>query len=352
MIYIGFITASSSSGSLRGALAPADFHARMLGGGADRTSCGIGTYCGGAWTCPSMNGKTCDGTGQTACDRQCQISCAAWPVKQSTAPSTKDPAKYGFCKADEVYDFAGSDGLALTWFDQSQPANDVNKNFWVFHGCDGAGLQVGDCMGDSFYIEQFGPRSGAGLPLATPESCSSGNGKGGWCAHTRPEAFVHPGTGIAYEWYNAGMWTTGRGRWPDQVTGKPWWGNMGLPDVSELAGADRKNEAFAVMFPWVCDATPGQDWTWFWGGSDKLRPFGAETRRVKCYYDNEPWDNEHVAGTTVPPVWQAFKFWKDNKHGQVRAWKIAEKTADSPTPVFYGGKAVEFTLDYWSAPVW
>jgi hypothetical protein len=37
-------------------------------------------------------------------------------------------------------------------------------NYWVFHGCDGAGL-MNDCMGGTTYVEQFGPYSTEQLPL-------------------------------------------------------------------------------------------------------------------------------------------------------------------------------------------
>jgi len=37
------------------------------------------------------------------------------------------------------------------------PAKNYNDEYFVFHGCDGAGIQGGDCAGDIKYFERFGP---------------------------------------------------------------------------------------------------------------------------------------------------------------------------------------------------
>merc|ERR1712107_585157 len=112
--------------------------------------------------------------------------------------------------------FAGSEATATAWYDGS------SDNFWVFHGCDGAGLQMGDCGGGTYYIEQFGPSSGASPPFAWPPAHSDSDYS---TSHQRPEAFMHPGSFRKYQWYNAGMWTNCyASQWPDEsrIGGGRW----------------------------------------------------------------------------------------------------------------------------------
>lgn len=261
--------------------------------------CGEIEYCGGA-----HGGATTE------------ISCTSFPAKnQDLPPYNWQP----YCDADVLPKYAGSSAGAKAW--KSPGADD----YWVFHGCDGAGL-MDDCMGGMTYVEQFGPYSMEQVPL-TMHECS-----GGWESHcTQP--FAHPGTNKVYDWYNAGQLTYSGAQWPDQNVSKPWWDNMGLPDTDQLGGND-PGVAFVVLFPWVCNYNDPQeeDVSWLWGAH---KPYGAKTYETKCYYDNEPWNNDHWSGTTIPPIWQAYKFWHDDKRDVITGWMIAEKTADHSEPIHY-----------------
>ena len=203
-----------------------------------------------------------------------------------------------------------------------------------------------DCMGGTTYVEQFGPPSNEQLPL-TIHQCSNG-----WESHCS-QPFVHPGTNKVYEWYNAGQLTYGQGQWPDEVANKPWWHNMGLPDTDQLGNGP--GTAFVIMYPWVCVNWNDQSLYWLWGLHE---PYGDKTYRTeytKCYYDNEPWDNDHWHGTTIPPIWQAYKFYYNDSTQVITGWKLAEKFSDHPDPVYYYSTATgspEFELRGVGSPPW
>mmetsp|Transcript_18485 Transcript_18485/g.33971 ORF Transcript_18485/g.33971 Transcript_18485/m.33971 type:complete len:319 (+) Transcript_18485:187-1143(+) len=279
-----------------------------------KLQCGELEYCGG-------------GHG----DLSTEISCTCFPVKQKDVDTSP-------CGHVDVPKFTGGNPLgANAWYATDQDDDAEEKNYWVFHGCDGAGL-MDDCMGGTGYVEQFGTYSDESVPLALHE-CSDG-----WESHcTQP--FVHPGTGNVYSWYYAGQWTWGGGNWPDQSVGKPWWDNMGLPDTWDL-GYD-EGTGFVVMYPWVCNYWSGNDLGWLWG---EHKPYGDSTYQTKCYYDNEPWDNDHDHGTITPPIWTAYKFYSDG--ATLTGWKMAEKKMDSPDPIIYFNDPnnPSFTLEGMSPP--
>lgn len=72
------------------------------------------------------------------------------------------------------------------------------------------------------------------------------------------------------------------------------------------------------------------------------QPYGDSTDGTKCYYDNEPWNNDHWHGTTPPPVWKAYKFVSDGN--KVKGWLLAQKKADSQDPEYYFGSSKSFEL--------
>jgi hypothetical protein len=275
-------------------------------------------------------------------DLNLEIKCTPFPAKNMGLP----PYQWqSYCDHEDVRKYAGSSNGAKAW--QYSGAD----NYWVFHGCDGAGL-MDDCMGGTGYIEQFGPYSAESTPL-TRHTCGDG-----WENHCS-QPFVHPGTGKVYKWYNAGMWTWGGGNWPDKLAQKKWWDNMGLPDTDQLDNGP--GTAFAVMYPWVCGTTGGEDVTWLWGSEESWQnqlPYGDETYDTKCYYDNEPWDigktpNAHWTSTLIPPIWQAYKFYYDENTQKVTGWLLAEKKAESPTPeLYYLTGSPEFLLQSSGRPPW
>ncbi len=135
---------------------------------------------------------------------------------------------------------------------------------------------------------------------------------------------------------------------------------MGLLDTDELDNGP--GTGFAIMYPWVCGTTGGEDLAWLWGSAESWRnrlPYGDETDDTKCYYDNEPWDvgttpNAHWTSTLIPPIWQAYKFYYDDKTQQVKGWLLAEKKADSSTPELYylHNESQEFELNSDGSPPW
>jgi hypothetical protein len=260
-----------------------------------------------------------------------EISCTPFPAKSKGIP----PYQWaGFCNNSDLVKYAGSSSGAKAW--QSDGADD----YWVFHGCDGAGL-MDDCMGGKTYVEQFGPYSNEQTPWNIHQ-CS-----GGWERHcTQP--FVHPGTGKVYDWLNAGQLTYGGGKWPDQVVNKPWWNSMGLPDTDQLDNGP--GTAFAIMYPWVCNYSDDNKLGWLWG---QHTPYGDNTYKTKCYYDNEPWDNDHCHSVVTPPIWQAYKFHYDDSTQVITGWKLAEKLADHNEPVYYYlTESPAFELQSVGSPPW
>jgi hypothetical protein len=288
-----------------------------------------------------------------------QISCTAFPAKLS--PNSREG-----CGGAQVAELAGSNRAAGVW-----KANN-SEDFWIIHGCDGAGL-MNDGLGANFYVEQYyGGRPFSKTSHANceakqgPNACTKSNpqSEACWCPHTQSN-FTHPGTGKHYK-LNAGMWTyadnskkdKGKWRWPDQAAGKRWWQNMKLPNITNLkVRASDKVTAFVVMYPWVCNGPwKDSDWGAFWGNNESYAnglPFGTQTNKINCYYDNEPWDsiNKNIKGEPgydpkhpsydphdkskqPPPVWKAYKFVKRKSTDKyISGWMIGYKEKGDPGPV-------------------
>uniref|UniRef100_A0A7S2VKX6 Uncharacterized protein n=1 Tax=Zooxanthella nutricula TaxID=1333877 RepID=A0A7S2VKX6_9DINO len=230
---------------------------------------------------------------------------------------------------------------ALVW--QSDGAGD----YWVIHGCDGAGL-MNDQSQNWFYLEHYvGSRSWqrpwncaqyrAGECRApwTSDAC--------WCQHWE-SPFVHPGTSRVYEYW-AGMWTTCGAKWPDEAAAKPWFPTLqqqGLRSTAEY-GCDPADAAtaFVILYPWVCNGPySGADWSAYWGDSGNWRrglPYGDSTYGVNCYYDNEPFDlvnrkpggyDPHTESRMLPPQLQVYKLVKSKPTDtRIHGWLIGEKRA-------------------------
>lgn len=83
-----------------------------------------------------------------------------------------------------------------------------DTSYWVFHGCDGAGIMP-DCKGDILFVEHF-------YGWAKDQSkvwCKSRITIAQVASRTNDQnsnheqcQFKHPGTGHIYENYEAGMW--------------------------------------------------------------------------------------------------------------------------------------------------
>mmetsp|Transcript_29149 Transcript_29149/g.61621 ORF Transcript_29149/g.61621 Transcript_29149/m.61621 type:complete len:334 (+) Transcript_29149:444-1445(+) len=102
--------------------------------------------------------------------------------------------------------------------------NCVNSDYWVFHACDGAGIQGGDCKGDVQYIEHFGAPSADQTVYPTGNNChlaTTANNEERWYCN-----FVHPGTYTVYDDY--------RGGWLgfENKGGDSFWAKNGHSDAS------------------------------------------------------------------------------------------------------------------------
>ena len=318
----------------------------------------------------------CGGGGGFAGD---QISCTAFPARANDKTTGK-PLQTDGCVSDkDAIDELSGSKQALAW--ASSP-ND-GGNYWVIHGCDGAGL-MNDNLGQNFYIEQFfvyGSTDPTSQPLGytvisqeqqsqPTVDCSKADILLCWLYH-QPSVFTHPGTSIVYSKYNAGMWTNGAD-WPDKAAGKIWMKNMlgsniALPTPAAMKwkptpGSSSEPEAallwpegmndntppaaeaFAIMYPWVCNGPfKTEDYSAFWGvdenwGKGNSVPFGKDSKYINCYYDNEPWDtatvstgyDPHNKSDQPPPVWSAYKFSKPTSTGDIYGWLIAAKYNSDP----------------------
>jgi len=186
--------------------------------------------------------------------------------------------------------------------------NSKNADYWVFHGCDGAGLQS-DCAGDIKYIERlsylwndsyYGINDGEGN-MPSEGVCT------GWDdTYNRNYCkFVHPGTKHVYSDYHGGWWGD------DCGDGRSQFGSSNMAcikeeDFSSLASGDwtgpLKDNVFNIpdayfggnhpfdgdgdnfsfmLFEWRCEEDSNLQHNLF--SNPSIRDYGW-----KCFVDNEP----------------------------------------------------------------
>mmetsp|Transcript_57864 Transcript_57864/g.62516 ORF Transcript_57864/g.62516 Transcript_57864/m.62516 type:complete len:270 (+) Transcript_57864:137-946(+) len=153
-------------------------------------------------------GSGCGGDG----DLWNEGSCTPFPFR---GPTGSQSPSQDFCNSDAVQNYAGadwktgkdaSDSFAV-WYDGGE-------NYWIIHGCDGSGIQAGDCQGGTGYIEQIGPYSSYyadntnGVWNGNVVNLDDDTGDPYMGSHVET-VFQHPGTNKVYTWAAAGMWTTG-----------------------------------------------------------------------------------------------------------------------------------------------
>lgn len=215
-------------------------------------------------------------------DPQSQVSCT--PFKFKPNKQTDECKNSG---ADTTM-FTGERDGARGWAYFGEQGPDYYPNYWVIHGCDGAGIQT-DCAGDMLYIEQFGP---------TPPFYD-GNPKCDYYAdypsHQKCD-FSHPGTQEHYESYNCGWWNFGDIQDKDWLLGPvaPYnWAPSALDSLGDLRTnpyTDADVQLVATISPWTCS-------------KDSMNPFTES--EMNCYCDNEPWNGrvDVDAGTAAEPNW-------------------------------------------------
>ena len=171
-----------------------------------------------------------------------------------------------------------------------------DTNFFVFHGCDGAGIMP-DCVGDVKYVERIGPISGDQNNLWCEDGITVKEIPNAPYNPRRRCEFRHPGLGKVYSDYAAGSeWNTYRAneRIPEYKFKSAHSGSWS-PDVinalNEVA-TNPFNEDNAIgfmIFPWVCTTVCGVGKK---GCDDTNKVFNSEdVENVKCYWDNERGDD-------------------------------------------------------------
>jgi hypothetical protein len=206
--------------------------------------------------------------------------------------------------------------------------------FFVFHQCDGAGVQT-DCVGSQYYVEYFGPiiEWEQGSCKCVPEC--DGNGD---CTNTQYDSkpdgidyfvpcvpwedqdntdelyhtqcqFTHPGTGITYGEYMTGQWGyLADGETPPPVMlanidcndGQDCQGKVDYSDVCPLAVGDLPSfpehpygdadlKIYVRLENWVCHTQPNDPFNEQYTGSP----------HINCLSDNEVWNTNH-ADTELP----------------------------------------------------
>ena len=284
-----------------------------------------------------------------------QLNCAGYPARRMAIPPKGQNAwiyQTDGCDLDVKYELSGPNQEGGIW--QAAGATD----FWVIHGCDGAGL-MNDNAGANFYIEHYTGRfNDAARTLQNPQQyegtqCSETNPATNksycWLTHTG-EPFRHPGTTKSY-WIRAGMYTFNQGDFPDSVAGKPWWNGMKLGATSNFGNkSGGVLTAFAVMYPWVCHGPWDyqNDWSDYWGTKNNWQqqlPYGDNTYKTNCYYDNEPWDGlskgtppgykPHFTSSQIPPEWYAYKFEKNDSDGSLFGYVIGQKLPEEGIAVVF-----------------
>lgn len=212
-------------------------------------------------------------------------SCTPFPVKLGDWEG-----KYGdACKSNFLDFYSGGGWTSKAWYDFSQDDNSETKNYWVFHGCDGAGLQTGDCAGDTYYVEQIFNECNVAWGQ---DGCSCQGGYTDYSGYGRNVdhnkcPFIRPGSHTMYKSYNCGWFSTDGG-WSDQ--GKNWFASMRqyMTNNGETGGAHTM-----MVYPWVCTYDETTDFSWYFAGE----LYGSNN--IKCWCDNEPEWGGH--DSTQPP---------------------------------------------------
>ncbi|WP_156487671.1 hypothetical protein [Synechococcus sp. MIT S9509] len=228
----------------------------------------------------------CGGGGEGASD----ISCT--PFYYRPYQFNWDKGLSPVCKSNnnDPYDIVNGAKYnmgARTW--ASFP-KEGRKDYWVFHNCDGAGIQP-DCLGDIKYIERFDG------PPTSPECESSGSSS----PHGRNHCtFTHPNSGTTFgvQRYWAGWYSDGNtvisgavcGAGPEQNQRK--WNKSVCQKIQDLHQVNPYANVKGVLktfnfalYPWVCEADSSMPNTNF--TSPTMDTFGVKSG-WKCYADNEP----------------------------------------------------------------
>ena len=272
--------------------------------------------------CPDMNRKmNVDG-----CDGSKPFSCTPWDFMVYPNDAANGPNTGAY---NVPYDCVGNEDYVGDSSDVGIYKADGADNYFVFHTCDGAGVQT-DCIGNTYFVEQLGPLNDPGDKQGFNGNEAPGNGKGNSCnledTDLHPYGteqigcnFQHPGTNMNYDWYWCGWMSTSG--WADQNF--EWWDtivkgdelsvdNLGkdIPGVQQALGGEP--DATLTLYPWVCNKDNS--------GNRNLEPFTGDSTH-NCFCDNNAGDQ--LGGTVPPPNLKFFALRSDGQ-GQVWMTRVCE----------------------------
>ena len=278
------------------------------------------------------------GGGSTAGNVIDQMSCSPFAYKPwsfNNQSGVGDPSKKSFCTTPTVKDVAGGPYQSQAWMYQ-RGDDQKDTSYWVFHGCDGAGIMP-DCKGDVLFLERF-------YGWAKDQSkvwCQGGITIDQVPSHTtdknsnrRQCKFKHPGTGHIYENYEAGIWQWGKqfdiNKFRSAATGK--WSQRAESAVvsvqNPFPNAENNNVLYMMTFPWVCTGI---------GEGDATNGLFTQTNTpgAKCYWDNESGASSSTPDSERGPYWppQMNLYWMNlrtdngnNKYLDVRGYTLDNNT--------------------------
>ncbi len=298
--------------------------------------------------CPGEGSQAWCGGGSTAGNVIDQMSCSPfaykpWSFNNQTGVGNPNK-KNNFCMSDTVKDIAGGPYQSQAWmFNKGNGSKDTS--YWVFHGCDGAGIMP-DCRGDVLFVERFYGWSkdqstvwcqgeNGGNAITINQVASRKNDPN---SNRRQCQFKHPGTGHIYENYEAGMWQWGNRSTQIDLTNFRSAATGAWSQHAENAVLSIRNPfpnsrgpvLYMMTFPWVCTVI---------GEGDATNGLFTQTNTpgAKCYWDNEsgaPGEAEDQANSgdkkALDPYWppQMNLYWmnlitdNEKKYLDVRGYTL------------------------------
>ena len=252
---------------------------------------------------PSPNGKItklenfCGGGGEGAKD----ISCSPFSYRPYQFNLDQNPPLKSVCSGSPYEDIVAGAQWNMGARSWASFPKSGRKDYWVFHNCDGAGIQP-DCLGDIKYIERFDGSN-------TQPGCKKGPHGRNHCTFTHPNSKTTFGQMKYWSgWYGFGndvesgkICGAGKDldrRWKVDVCNKIQNINNGSNPYKNVSGV--KHTFSFALYPWVCEADssmPNANFT-----SPSMDTYGV-TSGWKCYADNEPENNQ---GKGWPPFIEIY----------------------------------------------
>lgn len=231
-------------------------------------------------------------------------------------------------------------------------------DYWIFHACDGAGIQSADCNGDIYYAEHIGKATdtyACRYPDGTPsqEKCDYSDNAWG-CQHNSCTHW-HAGLDEINSFYQCGWWGYGPQVSPDgwYATGNEGWHGLGYE--ADLGGGWKG--AIVATYDWVCHyqdphqqgggTDPSGTWHPYSAFPGGLNAAFTGKDDLRCYCDNEPWDYDEAGKKKAPPgarLYQVKYYCPDDAYCNTDSlWVMqirGEGTCDDPTTCEFELKAV------------